>query len=185
MQIPLTLEWLKYIFGQQHDSITCHLSSHKVEALWKSTVHNVLNSRLPRNRVLVGWAANCELAFYHRAPSEVNLQEMLVSLFSFVPQTEPEVFTGQWGEHRDLFLAPNNYNHAVAIFFFYISRGWKHTVCMKDNWKEKCQNCKVWDVFLRNKQLKLYLYNISPVYWSQLELWSNEFRAATFSRLFD
>lgn len=120
MQIPLTLEWLKYIFGQQHDSITCHLSSHKVEALWKSTVHNVLNSRLPRNRVFVGWAANCELAFYHTAPSKVNLQEMLVSLFSFVPQTEPEVFTGQWGEHRDLFLAPNNYNHAVATFFFFI-----------------------------------------------------------------
>lgn len=69
---------------------------------------------------------------------------MLISLFSFVPQTEPEVFTGQEGEHKNLFLA-NNCNHTVATFD--ISTYWEQTVHMKDSWKYKCQNCKAWDVF--------------------------------------
>lgn len=42
-------------------------------------------------------------------------KKMLISLFSFVPQTEPEVFTGQEGEHKNISLA-NNYNHTVATF---------------------------------------------------------------------
>lgn len=35
---------LAEIFGQQHDSITYHLNSHKIEALWESTIQNMLNS---------------------------------------------------------------------------------------------------------------------------------------------
>ncbi len=61
---------------------------------------------------------------------------MLVSLFSFVPQTEPEVFTGQWGEHR-AYLVPNNYNHAVVTFDIPTDWDWDHTVAMKVNWKDK------------------------------------------------